>query len=135
MIGASLAKKTSHLYALDPTDGSIKWAHEHTDKGRYQNSQAVIGADGTVYVAFGKGTIYAFEGQGNGSGGSVIKWQTQLPAKFEAGPIIGAEGHALPLLHGMRERSSCTGTRAGCTSAVRRQAASACPLHPPLFGR
>ena len=56
-----------------------------------ENSQAAIGADGTVYVGFGH-TVYAFEGAGNGSGGSSIKWQLDLPGKFEAGPTIGGPG-------------------------------------------
>ncbi|MDG2307600.1 MAG: PQQ-binding-like beta-propeller repeat protein [Candidatus Binatia bacterium] len=90
-IGASKSKKSSHFYALDPADGSIKWAHEHTDKGQYINAQAVIGADGTVYTGFGK-MLYAFEGNGDGVGGSSIKWNIFVPGKFDAGPIIGAAG-------------------------------------------
>ncbi len=90
-IGASKSKKSSHFYALDPTDGSVKWHHEHTEKGQYNNNQAAIGADGTVYVGFGK-MLYAFEGQGNGFGGSTVKFQIFVPGKFEAGPIIGAPG-------------------------------------------
>lgn len=90
-IGASKSKKSSHFYALDPADGSIKWAHEHFDKGKYNNNQAVIGDDGTVYVGFGR-MLYAFEGDGDGFGGSVVKWSLFVPGKFDAGPIIGAPG-------------------------------------------
>lgn len=89
--GASRSKKSSTLYALDPTDGSIKWQHNNTDKGRYINTQAAIGADGTVYIGFGR-MLYAFDGQGNGSGGSVIKWSMLVPGKFETGPSIGGDG-------------------------------------------
>lgn len=90
-VGASKSKKSSHFYALDPADGSIQWAHAHTDKGQYNNNQAAIGADGTVYVGFGK-VLYAFEGGGDGLGGSQVKWSTLVPGKFDAGPIIGAPG-------------------------------------------
>ncbi len=90
-LGASKSKKSSHFYALDPIDGSIKWAHEHTDKGRYNNNQAAVGADGTVYVGFGK-ILYAFEGAGNGAGGSIVKWQMLVPGKFDSGVIIGGPG-------------------------------------------
>jgi outer membrane protein assembly factor BamB len=89
-LGATLNKKSSSFYALNPADGTIKWTHNHTDRGAYVNNQAAVGADGTVYVAFGR-ILYAFDGAGS-AGNSVIKWQMLLPGKFEAGPIIGAPG-------------------------------------------
>ncbi|MDG2304394.1 MAG: PQQ-binding-like beta-propeller repeat protein [Candidatus Binatia bacterium] len=89
-IGASKTG-SSHFYALDPADGSVLWSHEHTDNSQYINNQAAIGADGTVYVAFAE-TLFAFEGDGDGSGGSDIKWQMLVPGGFDAGPIVGAPG-------------------------------------------
>lgn len=90
-IGASKSSSSSHFYALSPVDGSIVWSHEHTDSGQYINNQAALGADGTVYVNFAD-TLYAFDGAGDGLGGSSIVWQMLLPGGFDAGPIIGAEG-------------------------------------------
>ncbi len=89
-LGAS-KKNSSHFYAIDPTDGSVRWAHANSGKAQYVNNQAAIGADGTVHVGFDE-TLYAFEGGGDGLGGSSIKWQMFVPGGFDAGPIIGAPG-------------------------------------------
>ncbi len=89
-IGAARSN-SSHFYALSPIDGSVGWSHEHEDDGQYVNNQAAIGADGTVYVGFAD-TLYAFDGEGDGLGGSSIKWQFLLPGGFDSGPIIGAPG-------------------------------------------
>ncbi len=89
-VGAS-KKTSSHFYALDPTDGSVRWAHEHEEKGEYVNLQAAIGADGIAYVAFGE-TLYAFEPSGDGLGGSLVRWQLRLPGDFDSGPIVGGPG-------------------------------------------
>ncbi len=90
-VGASKGKKSSTLYALDPADGSIIWKHEHIDRGTYNNSQAAVGADGTVYVSHGK-FVHAFDGAGDGGGGSVVKFQIPIKGKMKTGPIIGAPG-------------------------------------------
>lgn len=89
-VGAS-RKKSSTLYALNPADGSILWKHEHTDKGSYNNNQPVVGADGTVYVSHGK-VVHAFDGAGDGNGGSVVKFQMLVKGKMKTGPIIGEAG-------------------------------------------
>ncbi len=89
-LGASKGK-SSTLYALDPTDGSILWRHEHSDKGGYNNNQPVVGADGTIYVGHGK-LVLAFAPGGDGSGGSVVKFQMLIKGKMKAGPIIGGDG-------------------------------------------
>lgn len=90
-LGASKGKKSSTFYALDPSDGSIVWKHDHTDKGTYNNNQAVIGADGTVYAGHGK-ILFAFDGAGNGAGGSTVLWQMLVKGKMKSGPIIGEAG-------------------------------------------
>ena len=89
-IGAS-KKKSSHFYALDPVDGSIKWKHVHSTKGRYSNNQAAVGADGKIYVGFGK-AVFAFEEGGDGLGGSDLVWSMPLPGRIDAGVIIGGPG-------------------------------------------
>lgn len=89
-IGASKSN-SSHFYAVNPVDGSVVWSHEHADDGQYVNNQAALGADGTVYVGFAE-TLYAFDGAGDGFGGSSIKWQMYLPGGFDSGPIVGAPG-------------------------------------------
>jgi outer membrane protein assembly factor BamB len=89
-VGAS-KKKSSHFYAIDPADGGVVWSHEHTTKGQFVNSQAAVGADGTVYVGFGD-TLFAFDGAGNGMGGSLVLWQMALPGRFDSGVVLGGEG-------------------------------------------
>ena len=86
-IGAS-KKKTKTFYALNPLDGSIKWKHQHTNKGKFSNNQAAIGSDGKVYVGLGK-FVFCFDGQGDGSGGSRLLWSLPLAGKIDAGVIIG----------------------------------------------
>ncbi len=88
--GAS-KKKSSHFYALDPVDGSVKWKHIHSEKGRYRNNQAAIGADGKIYVGFGK-VVFAFAEGGDGVGGSDLIWSMLVPGKIDAGVIIGGPG-------------------------------------------
>lgn len=89
-IGASKGKNST-FYALDPVDGTIRWSHDHLEKGHYANNQPAIGADGKVYVAVGK-VLYAFDGDGDGVGGSDLLWQLLIPGRFDSGVIIGAEG-------------------------------------------
>jgi outer membrane protein assembly factor BamB len=89
--GASRKKKNSSFYALDPSDGSVIWKHQHTDRGRYDNSQAVVGADGKVYVPHGR-LVWAFDGAGDGNGGSVVLWSMFFRGRFESGAVIGGPG-------------------------------------------
>jgi outer membrane protein assembly factor BamB len=89
-IGAT-KKKSSHFYALDPSDGSIVWKHVHTNKGKFSNNQAAVGADGKVYVALGK-EVFCFDGAGDGNGGSSLVWSMPLPGKIESGVVIGGPG-------------------------------------------
>ena len=89
--GASRKKKNSTFYALDPSDGSIIWKHQHIDRGRYDNNQAVVGADGKVYVPHGR-LLFAFDGAGDGNGGSVVLWSMFFRGRFESGAVIGGPG-------------------------------------------
>ncbi len=55
--------------------------------GRFQNCQAAIGADGTVYVSVGK-TVYALDP----NDGSTLWDHTITGGRFVTGPVIGAPG-------------------------------------------
>jgi hypothetical protein len=90
-LGASKGSKSSTFYALDPDDGSVLWQHQNVDKGSYNNNQAVVGADGTVYVTHGR-FVYAFDGDGDGAGGSVVRWLALVKGKLKSGPILGGDG-------------------------------------------
>jgi outer membrane protein assembly factor BamB len=88
--GASKGKESSHYYALNP-DGTIRWSHEHTDKGQFKNTQAVIGVDASgnddlVYVGHGK-LLFAFEPHTG-----ALRWTMLVPGKVESGPVLGAPG-------------------------------------------
>lgn len=89
-IGAS-KKKNSHLYALDPIDGSVKWRHFMGVKGKFSNNQAAVGADGKIYVGLGK-TVIALNPGGDGFGNGDLVWQMPLPGKIDAGVVIGGPG-------------------------------------------
>jgi outer membrane protein assembly factor BamB len=73
----------SHLYAIDPTDGTIRWAVDLCDSrmfGRGGNtlstsdgwSESVLGPDGTIYVSLDDPYLRAVDPSG------VLMWVTQL---------------------------------------------------------
>ena len=87
--GASRGKKGT-FYAVNSSNGQVKWSYQLY--GRFQNNQAVLGADGTVYLGVGK-TVYAFSHNGNGSGGAQILWTFPIPAgELRTGPVISSPG-------------------------------------------
>ena len=90
-VGASRGT-TSTFYAIRP-DGSVRWSYPiPPGAGRFRNNQAVIGADGTVYVAV-KNKVYAFTPDGDGSGNGVVLWRfDEASSVFQSSPIIGAPG-------------------------------------------
>jgi outer membrane protein assembly factor BamB len=89
-IGAS-KKKSRHVYALDPADGSITWEYAAPNKGKFSNNQAAIGADGKVYIGLGK-VVFCLDGAGNGDGTTDLLWALPLPGKIDAGVVIGDGG-------------------------------------------
>ena len=74
-----------NLYALNPTDGSLKW--KNTIGGGMRSSPA-IGTDGTIYVGSADGNLNAL----NPADGS-LKWQYTTGYIIEySSPTIGADG-------------------------------------------
>ncbi len=91
-VGASKTQRSAHFYAIDILDGSIKWEHANTERGQYVNNQAAVDASNRVYVPFG-GKLFAFDGAGDGNGGSRVLWTVDLPSKkLETGAVVGTEG-------------------------------------------
>ena len=83
-IGASGAVPT--FYALNP-DLSVKWSYIMLESGRFINTNAVVGLNGTVYATFGHG-LYSFTPGGNGMGQGVVNWRMDFPRKFTNGASI-----------------------------------------------
>jgi hypothetical protein len=78
------------FFAINP-DGTERWSYLMADRGRFMNNQAVVGANGTVYVTFDHG-LYSFAGAGDGQGGAILNWQMGFPRRFKNGASIGDAG-------------------------------------------
>jgi len=92
-VGASRGAASSTFYAIHQ-DGSLAWSFPiPAGKGRFRNNQAVVGSDGTIYVAV-KTTLYALDPNGNGAGGGRVLWQLGDDAGtvFQSSPVIGGPG-------------------------------------------
>jgi hypothetical protein len=57
------------------------------ERGRFINTNAVIGLNGTVYVPFGHG-LYSFTPGGDGNGHGVVNWRMDFSRKFTNGASI-----------------------------------------------
>ena len=71
------------LYAINPTDGSLKWSNTSAGSG----ASPVLGANGTVYVGAQDGSLYAL----NPADGSQL-WSYALGGEFFSSPAIGQDG-------------------------------------------
>ena len=79
-----IASSDGYFYALNPSDGSLKWKAQ-TGGG---NSSPAVGADGTVYIGGSDGKLHAI----NPIDGS-FKWQVSLTSTHvESSPAIGGDG-------------------------------------------
>ena len=74
------------FYALNP-DLSVKWTYVMVERGRFINTNAVVGLNGTVYVTFGHG-LYSFTPGGDGMGHGVLNWRMDFPRRFTNGASI-----------------------------------------------
>jgi outer membrane protein assembly factor BamB len=95
-IGGSGAVPT--FFAINP-DGTERWSHVMGGRGRFLNDNAVVGANGTVYVTFERG-LYAFAGAGDGAGGGVVDWHMVFQRRFENGATI--DDGALYVVNGFK---------------------------------
>ena len=91
--GAS-KKRSSHFYALDPSDGSVRWKHRVTYRGAFNNNQAAVGADGRIYAVVGK-DVFCLDPAGDGQGGGRVLWHLKLPGKILSGAVLGGNGSLL----------------------------------------
>jgi outer membrane protein assembly factor BamB len=83
-IGASGAVPT--FFAVNP-DGSPRWSYVMEESDRFINTNAVVGANGTVYVPHGHG-LYSFTPAGDGNGHGVVSWRLEFPRRFTNGASI-----------------------------------------------
>jgi len=90
--GASRGGASSTFYAVRP-DGTLRWSYAvPPGPGRFRNNQAVVDANGTVYVAV-KNTVYAFTAGGDGAGNGVVLWTfAEATSVYQSSPILGAPG-------------------------------------------
>jgi outer membrane protein assembly factor BamB len=86
-VGSSKQKGGGNtFYAINP-DGTEKWSVVLSKKGRFQNCEAVVGANGTIYVAVAS-TLYSL----SPADGSTLWSYTFKATKVLAPPVIGAPG-------------------------------------------
>ena len=86
-VGSSQPRDQSNLFYAIGHDGTQKWAVQLTPVGKFQNCEAAIGANGTIYVGVGD-TVYAL----SPSDGSQL-WSYAIPGtRILAPPVIGAPG-------------------------------------------
>jgi hypothetical protein len=74
---------TGKLYAINPSDGSIRWS---VTTGGIVRSSPVIAADGTVYVGLDDKKVYAINPSGT------TKWTLLTGGAVESTPAIGKDG-------------------------------------------
>jgi len=86
------------FFAINP-DGTERWSYVMGARGRFINNNAVVGANGTVYVTFEHG-LYAFAGAGDGAGGGVVNWSMGFQRRFDNGASI--DDGALYVLNGFK---------------------------------
>jgi outer membrane protein assembly factor BamB len=73
-------------YAVNSTDGTLKWSFSFPD-GSDTDSSPALGADGTVYIGSDKGTFYAINGQDG-----ALKWAFLASGEISGAPAIGKNG-------------------------------------------
>ena len=72
------------VYAVNPKDGTVKWAFETGGKVR---SGVAVGDDGTIYAPSQDGKLYAITSNGS------LAWSFDIGAStFNASPAIGQDG-------------------------------------------
>jgi outer membrane protein assembly factor BamB len=73
-----------NLYALDPSDGSVKWAHV---TGGIIGGSPAIDSDGTVYIGSDDDWVYALNPADGG-----VKWTFATGGNVSGSATIGADG-------------------------------------------
>jgi outer membrane protein assembly factor BamB len=79
------------FYALNPTDGSVKWTYTISDRGPIPiRSSPAIGSDGTIYFGTDSGNFYALYPAVNPD--KRVKWAFPAAGKIYSTPAIGSDG-------------------------------------------
>ena len=73
-----------NLYAVDPADGSVKWAFPIG--GQPNASSPAIGANGAIYFGSGDSNLYALNPNGT------LKWNFTTKRTVTSSPAVGADG-------------------------------------------
>jgi outer membrane protein assembly factor BamB len=76
----------ARVYALDASNGALKWYFTFAD-GSDTDSSPALGADGTVYIGSDKGTLYALNGQQG-----TLLWSFKAIGEISGAPAIGGDG-------------------------------------------
>ena len=72
-----------NVYAVDPSNGSVKWSYTTGGKVR---SRAAIGNDGTIYIPAQDSKLYALTSSGS------LSWSFETGGFFNASPAVGSDG-------------------------------------------
>ncbi len=76
---------TSTLYALNPSDGSLKWKYDIQKKPYTFAEYPVVDKDGTIYVSTDQDCLYAIASDGT------LKWKANITG-YSGPPTIGLDG-------------------------------------------
>ena len=76
----------ARVYALDSSNGTLKWYFTFPD-GSDTDSSVAVGVDGTVYIGSDKGTLYALHGQQG-----TLLWSFKAVGEISGAPAIGLDG-------------------------------------------
>ncbi|MBN2373881.1 PQQ-like beta-propeller repeat protein [bacterium] len=81
------ANQGNQVFAVNPGDGSVKWAYPVGDGDENSIfSSPAIGSDGTVYIGCDNGKVYALTSDGG------LKWSYQTQGEVSSSPAIGSDG-------------------------------------------
>jgi outer membrane protein assembly factor BamB len=92
-IDGTIYVTNGHLFALNPSDGSLKWSHDFYGNCDVGHSSPAISADGTIYIGLRHGT--------SDNGGDIIAispdgselWHKNIAnLRVESSPCIGSDG-------------------------------------------
>jgi outer membrane protein assembly factor BamB len=83
------------LIAIEGATRSIKWEFQMGKRGvnppgyfqSYKPSSPALGTDGTVYIGFANGKVYALDGKTG-----TKKWEFATDSKVTATPVVGKDG-------------------------------------------
>jgi outer membrane protein assembly factor BamB len=105
----------ARVYALDSSNGALKWYFAFPD-GSDTDSSPALGADGTVYIGSDKGTLYALDGRRG-----TLLWSFKSVGEISGAPAIGTDGTVYISALNSAKTESTTYAINGLTGAPRWQ--------------